>query len=293
MSKTWFSPAKINVYLAVKGLREDGFHEIDTLVARLDFGDSLTLGLSDDGQDHFRCNLESLKWDPENLVYRALQCFRDKTGWREPVDIQLEKRIPLGAGLGGGSSNVATLFQALRFLSLNDVSTETLAEWSLELGSDCALFFGSGIQRVRGRGEQVEPFRASAIEVDPAPSLLLIHPGFPISAAWAYQAHRKGFQVSYTQMEQVERELETWKLKSPGQAVFRNDLSLAVDQKYLAVPSLKEAFESYFHRPLHMSGSGSACYCWLEPDENEDAMRQFVADRWGDSIFSERCHLNS
>jgi 4-diphosphocytidyl-2-C-methyl-D-erythritol kinase len=147
-----FSPAKVNLSLAVVGKR-DGFHLLETIVQTISLGDWIDLELS---------STDSLQVDPailppENTLSRALQLFRAQTGWIHPVSIRLVKQIPMEAGLGGGSSNGATLLWGLNQLSGCTVPESTLASWSATLGSDCALFFCSGSALLRGRGEQVQP----------------------------------------------------------------------------------------------------------------------------------------
>ena len=282
---TWHSPAKINLYLAVTGSRDDGFHEIDSLVALLDFGDTLRVGLSQSDRDEYSCNVPGLSFDSGNLVYRALALYRDKTGFSQPVSIDLEKRIPMGAGLGGGSSNASTLLKAVNALNPDPVSTERLAEWSADLGSDCPLFFGSGLLRIRGRGERVEPFPCRFLEGGRKLKLAIFHPGFPIEAAWAYKTLRSRFPSHYTDPCIVQEELARWAEGSdPWIGSHRNDLSIPVDSKYVAIPILKKEFVERF-KPLFMSGSGSACFCVLEPDDDELAITEFVRSCWGNAVF--------
>ena len=282
---TWHSPAKINLYLAVTGCREDGFHEIDSLVTLLDFGDSLQVGLSQTGRDEYRCNIEGLPFDSGNLVYRALELYRCKTGFNHPVSIDLEKRIPMGSGLGGGSSNAATLLKAVNALNPDPVSTALLAEWSADLGSDCPLFFGSGLLRIRGRGERVEPFPCRFFDQGRKLKLAVFHPGFPVEAAWAYKTLRNRFSAHYTDSRTVEEELACWsEHPTPWIDSHRNDLCIPVDSKYIAIPTLKKEFTKRFH-PFFMSGSGSACFCVLEPDDDENAIVEFVKSCWGNAVF--------
>ena len=282
---TWLSPAKINLYLAVTGCREDGFHEIDSLVTLLDFGDSLRVEPSRGGRDEYRCNVEELPFDSGNLVYRALELYRSKTDFDQPVAIDLEKRIPMGSGLGGGSSNAATLLKAVNALNPKPVDNTLLAEWSADLGSDCPLFFGSGLLRIRGRGERVEPFSCCFSEEGRKLKLVIFHPGFPVEAAWAYKTLRDRFSSHYTDNRTVEEELTRWaEHPTPWIDFHRNDLSIPVDSKYIAIPTLKKEFAKRFC-PLFMSGSGSACFCVLKPDDDENAIVEFVKSCWGNKVF--------
>jgi len=287
----WFSPAKVNLYLAIKGVRNDGFHEIDSLVAMLDFGDSIRIQNAEKNQDSFSCNEPSIQWNEDNLVYLAVSKFRKRTGFENPLAIQLTKRIPLGSGLGGGSSNAATTFQALNELSGLKIARETLQAWALELGSDCALFFGSGIQRMRGRGEVMEPFAPKDSDDIRNQRLIVMHPGFPISAAWAYTRHRGQFSHCYPDKERIDTELDCWRTGDLSQAPKRNDLSLPVDDKYLAIPCMKVDFQRKWGKNLMMSGSGSACYSWLDPDDQVSEMTDWVRENWGEHACVITCQL--
>jgi 4-diphosphocytidyl-2-C-methyl-D-erythritol kinase len=125
MAVTVFSPAKINLYLSVTGCRDDGFHDLVSVAAPLDFGDELTATVIEtDGESRFRleCDHPDVPVDDSNLVLKAAFTFAEATGWpalngRSGVHFKLAKRIPIGAGLGGGSSNAVAALRALNILS--------------------------------------------------------------------------------------------------------------------------------------------------------------------------------
>lgn len=150
-----FSPAKVNLFLRVLGRRLDGFHEIASLFQAIDLGDTLTFSLSK--HDFFTCNSQHIPCDRSNLVLRAADLFRQKTGLTSGLRVHLDKQIPVGAGLAGGSSNAATTLWALNQLHDCPASTEQLAAWSADIGSDIPFFFSEGRAYVTGRGEHVEP----------------------------------------------------------------------------------------------------------------------------------------
>lgn len=145
------SPAKVNLFLRILGKRTDGFHEIATLMHTIDLADTLTLSLAK--EDAFSCT------DPRiggfNLVTRAVDLFRETTGWDFHLSIHLEKNIPLEAGLGGGSSNAAATLKGINELLGCPVSSEELQQWSGKLGSDVPFFFSSGVAYCTGRGEKI------------------------------------------------------------------------------------------------------------------------------------------
>jgi 4-diphosphocytidyl-2-C-methyl-D-erythritol kinase len=287
----WLSPAKINLYLAVTGLRDDGFHAIESLVGRLDFGD--TLEVTPAPRDQYSCSDPTLSHSPQNLVFRALELYRVRTGFLQPLKIHLEKRIPLGAGLGGGSSNASTMLQAVNALNPNPVDRGILAFWSLEIGSDCPLFFAEGeVLHVSGRGEIIEPFALCPESTLSGMQVMLLHPGFPITAAWAYTTLRQRFPHCYADSRAVAEELQRWRLEaSPWLSSHRNDLSIPVDAKYLGIRSLKRRFEEVLGVRLMMSGSGSTCFLYLTEDVDHMEVEALVHSCWGSQAFIHRTTL--
>jgi 4-diphosphocytidyl-2-C-methyl-D-erythritol kinase len=286
------SPAKVNLYLAVTGLRDDGFHSIDSLICRLDWGDRLSIEPSD--RDSFTCNLETLLWDEDNLVFKALHCYRQWSGYDQPLKIDLDKQIPLGSGLGGGSSNASTLLQMLNELNPQPMEHKALAAASADIGSDCPLFFSeTPFCRVRGRGEHIDAFSPQPGSWE-GRSLLITHPCFPITAAWAYRQWKAGLHGPYTQPHTACQELEIWKNEtSPWLKAHRNDLSAAVDRKYLAIPALKAGFQERFHLPMFMSGSGSTCFAILDGTSTPQVpdMENYIQSCWGNKTFIRHCLL--
>ena len=158
---TVFSPAKVNLFLRVLGRRLDGYHEIVTLFHRISIGDRLILRKIEAPAfrlitDHPR--LQSVK---DNLVYRAYQLLRKTASWKGGVEVQLKKRIPLEAGLGGGSSNAAYFLLGMNRLFRLGLSQDKLAHLAARLGSDAAFFiYGVNQALGTGRGEKIKPLRS-------------------------------------------------------------------------------------------------------------------------------------
>ncbi|MGE9266975.1 MAG: 4-(cytidine 5'-diphospho)-2-C-methyl-D-erythritol kinase, partial [Verrucomicrobiales bacterium] len=183
------APAKINLSLRVLGKRDDGFHALETLVLPLpDLAD--TLHFEKAAEFSLQCEQEGVPTDESNLVSRALRLFEKNTGLHCPWRIQLEKKIPHGAGLGGGSSDAASTFLALNELHETHLSLETLATWAAELGSDIPLFLYESVCRCTGRGEIIEP-----VDLTWPHPLLLVKPAFDIPTPWAYQQWRESREL--------------------------------------------------------------------------------------------------
>jgi len=193
------APAKVNLHLAVFDKRPDGFHNLESIFLAVDFGDTLlfepisgekTLKLLMEGPAAAGFDLPVEK----NIIFKALSLFREKTGFNHGLKIRVEKRIPFGGGLGGGSSDAAATLLALNKLAGFPLSREQLLEMAAALGSDVPFFiYETGAARVTGRGECIEPLEAplslKALRSLKATCLflVLVNPGFPSETAAAFR----------------------------------------------------------------------------------------------------------
>lgn len=173
------SHAKINWSLRVTAKRADGYHDIETLFQTISLHDTLTIGQAD--RMSIACDDPHVPGDETNLAMRAAAALRSP-----PVHIALQKRIPAGGGLGGGSSNAAATLLALDEMFEMHTSPERLRELALSLGSDVPFFLVRGTAYATGRGEQLTPLRAPA-----AIPLLLLFPGEAVSTAEAFPLVRQ------------------------------------------------------------------------------------------------------
>ena len=181
-----FAPAKINLFLAVTGRRSDGFHDLVSVVAPLDFGD--TLRVEPAARFSIVCENSEVPGDETNLVLKAARAFAMATKWGGAATFFLEKRIPMGAGLGGGSSDAVAALRALNQLAGPQYALppEALAATAVQLGSDCPLFLHGVPVVMRGRGERVTPLPESVARRLQGRRVLLFKPGFGIATPWAY-----------------------------------------------------------------------------------------------------------
>jgi 4-diphosphocytidyl-2-C-methyl-D-erythritol kinase len=179
------APAKINLHLEVLGLRPDGFHELAMLMQSIDLADSLRMRPTADGQISLQCDRADLPTNSSNLVVKAAEMLRARSGFAElGAQIVLEKRIPIGAGLAGGSSNGAAALLGLNELWGLGFKSHQLHSMAAELGSDMPFCLDGGTQLCFGRGEQLE---ALPVNSSQPPALLLIkHPEVSVSTPWAY-----------------------------------------------------------------------------------------------------------
>ena len=262
MEVSAFSPAKLNLFLAVTGRRADGFHDLVSVAAPLDFGDELRATPAKTGLT-LTCDQPVLPTDGTNLILKAAQAFAAATGWRGGADFQLTKRIPMGAGLGGGSSNAVAALRVLNELSGKGLAEPGLVELTASLGSDCALFLRQGPVIMRGRGDRVEDLPARAAARVRGRRVLIFKPGFGISTPWAYgrMIARGG---DYLPAAAAEARLAQWLGgDAPLEELLYNNMEPAAFEKYVALPVLLDRLRREFGVAVSMSGSGSACYAVL------------------------------
>ena len=185
------APAKINLSLRVVGRRADGYHLLDTIMVPVSLYDDIELLKLRRGAEQkknpaqlikLRCDHPLVPDGEQNLAYRAARLLLDKAKSRQPIEIRIRKRIPVGAGLGGGSSDAAATLVGLNRLLKLGFSARQLERLGLKLGADVAFFVRGRPARARGIGERLQPLPGFARHW-----LVIVYPGFPVSTAWVYQ----------------------------------------------------------------------------------------------------------
>lgn len=284
-----FSPAKINLFLAVTGRRADGFHNLVSVVAPLDFGDDLMMEPGDGFT--LECNDAAVPRDESNLVLKAAHAFAAATGKTEGARFKLTKRIPMGAGLGGGSSNAVAALRALNQRAGGIVDEARLAEIAATLGSDCALFLKNAPVVIRGRGERVTGLEESACVRLRGRRVLLFKPGFAINTAWAY-GRMAARGKDYLSEAEAESRLHGWlKGTEPAEALLLNNMEGAAFEKFVALPLLIERLKKEFGVVGRMSGSGSACYVLLSETQAAAPLEGLIRDCWGAGCFVKEARI--
>lgn len=288
-SATVASPAKLNLFLAVTGRRGDGYHDLVSVVAPVAWGDTLHVRLSD-GDFTLSCNDPAVPLDETNLVLRAARAFRSATGLASGAAFALEKRIPTGAGLGGGSSNAVAALRALNRLLGGPLDEQGLARLAAQLGSDCSLFLQDGPSVLRGRGEQVARIGAGAAGRLSGRDVLLFKPDFAIGTAWAYGTlDRAGQPAGATAGRDAERHLEAWFAdpQAPAEKLLFNSFESVAFPKFPALPLLLDRLRRDFGLAPGLSGSGSACFALMDGDGRRDADRvsALIRETWGSSAL--------
>jgi len=302
------APAKVNLFLAITGLRSDGFHNLVSLAVPLDFGDELELRITGAEAGSTRLVLEGeaaavdVPSGADNLVLRAAAAFREASGFSRPVEFVLRKHLPVGAGLGGGSSDAVAALRGLNTLAAEEgraLDEKSLCALAAKLGADCAFFVHGQPAIMRGRGERIEPLSEVATKRLIGRTLFVCKPGFGVSTAWAYGEMAWANDNRYYLSEhEAERRCKQWLAEeenseiSPELLIF-NNMESVVFRKYPALPVLAAAFRERFGLTLRMSGSGSACFAFF-PEEVPSETNATLAERlvhcvrefWGPSAFA-------
>ena len=266
------APAKINLHLEVLGLRDDGFHELAMVMQSIDLADELECENTADGMLSLSCDQSGLSCGDDNLIMRAARLLRERSGFKElGARMHLHKRIPIGAGLAGGSSDGAAALVGLNTLWGLGLGASQLERFAADLGSDMPFCIAGGTQLCFGRGERLEVLPEVTV---PMGVLLVKDPSISVSTPWAYaECKRERFHrylVGESAFEQRREALRTsaWlrplRIKSPPP--LSNDLQAVVAPQNSSVRKALLLLESLPGQlRVGMSGSGPSCFA-LFPD---------------------------
>lgn len=291
MTVTEFSPAKINLYLAVTGRRADGFHDLVSVAAPLDWGDELRAELRPGAHGWtLACDDPEVPGDGRNLVLRAAAAFAAATGWAGGGHFALTKRIPTGAGLGGGSSNAVAALRALNRLAGGLLDGAGLERVAAELGSDCPLFLRAGPVVLRGRGERVEALAPAAAARLRGCPVVLLKPSFGVPTPWAYRRLvERG--SDYVPATAAEAHVAGWVGGTAGVAgLLGNSFAPAVFAKHPALPLLLDRLRRETGAAAALSGSGSACFLLAE-ERTRARVEPLVRAAWGPTALVQAARL--
>jgi len=251
------APAKINLSLRVLGKRPDGFHEIETLIAPISLCDTIRFERQNRWID-FSCDDPTLCTGDDNLVVRAAKLFLEHTKIKSGVSIALEKKIPHGAGLGGGSSDAAATLSGLNQLFETKLSRDELIKLGSQIGSDVPFFLFESAATCKGRGEIVEPAKLAK-----KLSLVLLKPAFGVASGWAYSRWQDSKEIPGTSSAPQ---------SSNGQT-FVNDLERPVFEKFVFLAELKKWLLKQQEVAVGlMSGSGSTVFAVMRDGANGDSL---------------------
>ena len=242
------SPAKVNLRLEILKKREDGYHELRTVLQKINLHDLLHFSLKKEKGLSITTDHPNLPVGKRNLVYQAVQSILKKSDYQGGVLVKIEKRIPLGAGLGGGSSNAANALKAMNQLLKINLPKRELMRMGLEIGADVPFFFFNGAAIASGIGDQLKK-----IEL-PALWYVLIYPNFEVSTRWVYQNFlltKRQFHFNLHKLLRTPQEISR---------ILWNDLEEVVLREYPQIGVMKKMLYAAGALGTSMTGSGPTVF---------------------------------
>lgn len=274
------TPAKINPYLRVLGKRPDGYHDLQTVMLAIALTDEITLTHCDDdrAETKLTCSVPELPTDSRNLMWRAAEAVRAAAGLKGAITLHLEKRIPWGGGLGGGSGNAAGVLWALNRLLGLGMSLDALSALAAQLGSDVPFFLHGAAAVCEGRGERVQPFFVSR-----SIPLVLLFPDFTCSTGAVYQNCRVGLTkpLGYDKLSKV---FGHFGASASDVSALQNDLEGAALTCHEKLAHLYSSTVDVAGATRLLTGSGSTVVFYPSADNRGAPVAQVVADL-------ERCRM--
>lgn len=274
------APAKINLALKIKGLRTDGFHEVELIMQSISLHDRIEIRKNKGGIS-IKTSDSSLPIDRANLAYRAAEEILAYANLSAGVDIYIEKNIPVAGGLAGGSTDAAAVLMGINKLFDLSLAEEVLQNLAAKLGSDVPFCLHGGTAFAYGRGEKIRQL-PDIERLD----LLIINPGIPISTPWAYAQYDRLGKESSIPVEKLLKHIETGQEIS-WQEGWANDLEEVVLEEYQELALIKERLKGLGVPFVLMSGSGSTVFAVLENQEQGERIRaawpekkDFIISAW-------------
>tara|TARA_B100001093_G_scaffold359434_1_gene344097 strand:+ start:293 stop:1192 length:900 start_codon:yes stop_codon:yes gene_type:complete len=279
------APAKVNLYLAVLGKRKDDYHDIVSVLAKLNLYDIVTV--EQYGEKNFlSCNClssPSLK-SVRNLAEDAVMIWRKFTGEKNGVRIVIKKKIPLEAGLGGGSSDAVATLIGLNYMMKAPLSQKELIHIAAQIGSDCPSFLLPGLCVATGRGEGIRTAASARLSEIKGRNLLLFKPPLGFSTQSVYDDLAK--EKRYSQRNLVHDHLNAWeKGEIMNEQFFSNNLEAPVFLKHPYIPELFRILTEKFNLKPMLSGSGSCCFCLDDENTSWKEIIPVIRDVWGEEAF--------
>ena len=272
------APAKVNVILRILDRRSDGFHNLWSVMQTVALDDEVQIRLRADRQDiQLRCDATGLATDQSNLVYRAAAAVLARAQQSVGLDIELQKRIPMGAGLGGGSSDAAATIIGLNCLLQLKWSPAQMAEVGQSLGSDVPFFLFAPAACVTGRGETVRP-----VVVEGARWVVLVNPGFGVNTRWAYQ-ELAATRTSVRPLSRAQQELDRQSRMGWAQlmAAAENDFEAPVFAAQGTLREIKQSLQAHGAEIALLSGSGATVFgVFADEARARRAHAQFVGEKF-------------
>ena len=287
-SYTLIAPAKINLYLEILGMRPDGYHELAMIMQSIELADYIEINANGTDNIRLHCQHPEVPLDRTNIAYRAAKLmaeqFPDAFAKFGGIDIEIDKRIPVAAGLAGGSTNAAAILIGLDLMWKLGLTQSELQELAALLGSDVPFCIAGGTAIATGRGEILSPLPV----LDNLYVVLAKYRSLGVSTAWAYTTYREKFGNSYacdtSTMQERSTKLNSGALVSAiahkdgikiGQSLY-NDLERVVLPAHPQVEQLRQAFQNQNILGTMMSGSGPSVFALVESDAQAQQVKEQV-----------------
>ncbi len=258
------TPAKINLFLRVLALRPDGYHDIETVFQAIDLCDELTMEATT-GESSLSVPARPDLETEENLIMRAIRWLEKKTGQSLPVRIELNKRIPVAAGLGGGSSDAAATLVGIRSLFGLDLGDDELRQGAVTLGADVPFFLEGGTAVGEGIGERLTP-----VNLPMDYSVLLVCPAFSVSTGAIFREFSKFLTGEGREGRLWPRLQEAARIED----LLYNDLQSVTESMHSELAGMRQLMQDAGLKAILMSGSGPTLFGLVEPHEADNVKRR-------------------
>lgn len=276
------APAKLNLSLAVTGLREDGFHELLSLVASINLADRLEFKKA--MKWSLLCDDALLATDHTNLVLKAAEVYQAHRPDTVVGEFNLKKLIPSGAGLGGGSSDAAAALRLLDRANPSPLGEATLLKLAAKVGSDCPYFIKASTAIMSGRGENLETVSPQVATSLKGRRVMIVKPPFGVATQDAYALLAKS--KAYASQSAAKQKLQDW-FSQPASdpSMLGNTLESVVFNKYLALSVALAEVVRATGINFRMTGSGSACFAFCPAKFDAQAVRVILVRCWGEGVW--------
>jgi 4-diphosphocytidyl-2-C-methyl-D-erythritol kinase len=273
------TPSKINIFLKIKNKLPNGYHEIETIFLPLhDICDKITIDFDSSPGIHIRSSSSVIPLNSDNLCYKAAEAYAKKTGIVPAWNIDIEKNIPIAAGMGGGSSDAAAVLLLLQKQHNNILPESQLFSIALKLGADVPYFLNPVPATGKGIGERLTP-----ISMTSGLYIVILAPQFPVSAAWAYKNYKQCSSNKKTDAEELLDCIKTGDWKKLG-SLMHNDLAPALYNKFPVLNIFKEKLLEAGAINVEITGSGPTLYGIVDNKQKAEEIVNIIKNEYNEAV---------
>ena len=288
--KTFFSPAKINLLLNIHHKRDDGYHDLSSVIVGLDFGDLITIEITSGSKDILLCDDHNIPCDGQNLILKGMNLLRNEIKIEDHFIFTLNKRIPSQAGFGGGSSNATTAINAILSLIKKDISEKKLYRVLSQIGADCCFFHNPIPSIMTGIGDCIKPLDSTVCERLKGQKVLIYKPYFSISTSNAYHRLKES---NFVNKALTLEKIDSFSKSLDCKQLMINSFNENLQDKYIALRTVLKTLNDH-DIPSMISGSGSGCFSLLSKGNANNQLnfvKDCVQDAFGENAFFEEAHI--